>query len=202
MLLVTCVFWTVNAHGSDEDSPSLQEEVIKPIQPPNENAAVIETNETLNELFDKLGRETKPGRASATVRQIWREWGQSGSESVDLLMTWATRAMHEKKFAAAQDLLDQVIVLAPDYAEGWNRRATLYFNMADYGRSISDIKQTLDLEPRHFGALSGLASILQRLDREEEALETWYRVLEIYPANKPAQDAVISLEEKLSGSRI
>ena len=109
--------------------------------------------------------------------------------------------MSKRKFAVAEDLLDQVTTLAPEYAEGWNRRATLYFTMSDYGRSVADIETTLALEPRHFGALSGLAAILQRLNRDEEALVTWYKVLEIYPANKPAQSAVVALEEKLAGSR-
>ena len=94
----------------------------------------------------------------------------------------------------------QVTVLAPDYAEGWNRRATLYFQKSDLSRSIADIETTLSLEPRHFGALSGLAVILNRLDRKQEALDTWYKVLEIYPANQTAQKAVIDLEEELAGS--
>lgn len=133
---------------------------------------------------------------------IWREWTASGSKSIDLLMSWAARAMRDQEFAKAEDLLDQVIVLSPEYSEGWNRRATLYFTKLDYGRSLADIEKTLTLEPRHFGALSGLAVIMQRLDRSEDALKAWYRVLEIYPANKAAQDAVIALEEELAGSRI
>ena len=109
--------------------------------------------------------------------------------------------MGTKDFSKAQDLLDHVIVIAPDYAEGWNRRATLYYTIDDFGKSLADIETTLALEPRHFGALSGLAAIMQRIGREEEALEAWYKVLEIYPANKQAQEAVIQLEEALAGRR-
>jgi tetratricopeptide (TPR) repeat protein len=116
-------------------------------------------------------------------------------------MSWAARAMRDEDYAKAEDLLDQVIVLKPEYSEVWNRRATLYFTKLDYGRSLADIEKTLALEPRHFGALSGLAVIMQRLDRNKDALKAWYRVLEIYPANKAAQDAVIALEEELAGSR-
>ena len=189
-ILIVCSLWlNVSAVGETNNTTS---EGTKP----------DEAVQTLDRLFAKLGRETKSSKANATARQIWNEWTQSGSSSIDLLMTWAARAMAEKNYAAAQDLLDQVIVLAPEYSEGWNRRATLYYSMSDFGRSISDIKQTLELEPRHFGALSGLAAILQKLERDEEALNTWYRVLEIFPANKQAQDAVVSLEEKLSGNRI
>ena len=133
---------------------------------------------------------------------IWREWSKSGSKSIDLLMTWATRAMGMNEPAKAMDMLNQVVALAPDYAEGWNRRATLHYTQSNYSLSLADIERTLALEPRHFGALSGLAAILQRLNRNEEALETWYKVLEIYPANKSAQTSVITLEEQLAGSRI
>ena len=69
-------------------------------------------------------------------------------------MSFAGNAMKDKKHAQALDMLDQVIVLKPEFAEGWNRRATLYFNMKEYGKSIADIEQTLTLEPRHFGALA------------------------------------------------
>jgi len=158
--------------------------------------------EDLDRLFIKLSRQSKPGAAGATAKRIWLHWTESGSDSINALMQWAGRAMNNKKFAAAQDLLNQVIVLVPDYAEGWNRRATLYYTMKQYGKSISDIEQVLQLEPRHFGALSGLGAILQQLEKHEQALATWYKVLEIYPANKPAINAVIRLEEKLSDRRI
>lgn len=182
-------------------SPVQLEEELEPLAPPEDTVPVAPSNATLEELFQKLERETKPGAANATAKLIWSEWTESGSDSVNLLMFRAIRAMQQNKQSLAEDLLDQVVVLAPGYAEGWNRRATLYYTMSDFRRSIADIEVTLALEPRHFGALSGLAAILQQLDREEEALKTWYRVLEIYPANPQAQKAVISLEEKLSGKR-
>ncbi len=177
------------------------EETTAPILPPENNQAVIESGKTLDRLFEQLKKDPKENSASATASMIWREWTASGSKSIDLLMGWSLTAMRSQDFAKAEDLLDQVIVLSPEFAEGWNRRATLYFNKLDYSRSLADIEKTLSLEPRHFGALSGLAVIMQRLDRNEDALKAWYRVLEIYPANKAAQTAVIDLEEELAGSR-
>lgn len=177
------------------------EETVQPILPPEEDEVVVESNQTLDRLFQQLKKDPKETSSTATARMIWREWTASGSKSIDLLMAWAGTAMRSKNYAKAEDLLDQVIVLNPKFAEGWNRRATLYFAKLDYSRSLADIEKTLALEPRHFGALSGLAVIMQRLDRDEDALKAWYRVLEIYPANKAAQDAVISLEEELSGKR-
>ncbi|MEO0328644.1 MAG: hypothetical protein AAF217_08610 [Pseudomonadota bacterium] len=177
------------------------ETVVEPILPPESENSVVETSQTLDRLFEKLRVDPNSNSAKATARQIWREWTQTDSDTVNLLMRWASRAMGEKKHAQASDLLDRVVVLAPDYAEGWNRRATVHYYRKDFSKSIADIEATLTLEPRHFGALSGLAAILQRIGQDEKALETWYKVLEIYPANQQAQESVIELEEELSGRR-
>ena len=181
--------------------PPDEPETVEPILPPENDNAVVESAETLDRLFEQLRKDPKESSASATARMIWREWTASGSKSIDLLMSWAGSAMGKQDFAKAEDLLDQVVVLAPEFSEGWNRRATLYYNMSDFSRSLADIERTLTLEPRHFGALSGLAVIMQRLDRKSDALKAWYKVLEIYPANRAAQEAVIRLEEELAGSR-
>ncbi len=161
---------------------------------------------TLDQLFVQLKQEKEPAKAKRIARKIWFRWAQSGSETVDLLMTWATIAMKEKDWPRAFDLLDQVVVLAPQYAEGWNRRATAYFLRSKYGRSIHDIEQVLKLESRHFGALAGLGNILQRLgksaENDQRALEIWKKVRDIYPANESAGKAIGLLEEKLSGKGI
>lgn len=156
--------------------------------------------DALNELFGILSRESDPKKAQRTSRQIVQKLTDSGSDSINLLMERASEAMSKNSNSVALDILDQVVTLAPDYAEGWNRRATLYFTMKDFSRSISDVQRVLELEPRHYGALSGLAAMLQVLGREKRALEVWYKVLEVYPANEQAQSAVIKLEEKLAGS--
>lgn len=157
-------------------------------------------DETLNSLFDDLRKQPRISAANRISRKIWTEWGKSGSDSIDLLMQRVSESMASKQNNVALDLLDQIIILAPEYAEGWNRRATLHFALKEYGRSISDIERVLELEPRHYGALSGLAVILQGLGRKEKSLETWYKVLEIYPANEQAQKAVIKLEDELAGN--
>jgi len=175
--------------GDEQVSP------VIPSEKPQEKA------EILNDLFSQLSRETKTGTAKSIVRRIWAKWTDSGSATVNALMNFAKQSMDKRKFAEAEDLLDQVVVLAPDYSEGWNRRATLYFLMRQYGKSIRDIEQTLRYEPRHFGALAGLGMILQQVGNNKKALATWYKLLEIYPANTQAQQAVIQLEENFTGKR-
>ena len=110
--------------------------------------------------------------------------------------------MEAEKFDVALDFLDQVVTIAPAYAEGWNRRATVHFMMNNYSKSLADINRTLALEPRHFGALSGLAQIMTNTGRKQHALGAWQRVLEIYPMLRSAQTALATLSEELAGEGI
>ena len=143
--------------------------------------------ERLDVLFAELKKTPSPEDAARIATKIDTEWSQSGSATVDLMLLWATKAAAKQNSAAALDLLEQAIILDPDYAEAWNRRATLNYQISDYGKSIADIQKTLILEPRHYGALMGLGMILEDTDRKPQALEAYTKVLEIYPANKSAQ---------------
>lgn len=156
----------------------------------------------LDKLFGDLKRERNDIAATRISQRIWQEWGRSDSSSVDLMMGWAKKAMDEKKFDVALDFLDQVVVLAPKYPEGWNRRATAHFMMHNFGKAMADIEQTLELEPRHFGALAGMAQIMQSRGRKELALSAYERVLDIYPMDRNAQNQVSTLSEELTGQSI
>jgi tetratricopeptide (TPR) repeat protein len=156
----------------------------------------------LDKLFAGLKRERNEKAAERIAGQIWEEWFKSGSASVDLMMGWAQHAMEQQKYDVALDLLDEVIVQSPNYAEGWNRRATLHFMMSNYSKSMSDIDHTLNLEPRHFGALSGMAQILKNAGKKELALKAYQQVLEIYPMMRSAQNEVATLSEELAGEGI
>ena len=156
----------------------------------------------LDQLFTELKRERNEKAAERIAGRIWNEWNQSGSASIDLMMQWAQKATEDQKFDVALDFLDQVVTLQPDYAEGWNRRATVHFLMKNYGKSMADIERTLQLEPRHFGALSGLAQIMTETGHKQSALEAWQKVLAIYPMMRSAQDQVSTLSEELAGEGI
>ncbi|MBA8878187.1 hypothetical protein [Phyllobacterium myrsinacearum] len=158
-------------------------------------------NARLDELFSALKRERNEVKATRIAEQIQTQWQSSGSASIDLMMQWAAAAMAEKKYAVALDFLDQVTVLKPDFAEGWNRRATVNFLMNDYGRSMADIQKTLALEPRHFGALAGLAAILKDTGKKEAALHAFEQVLAVYPMMREAQKQAGELADDLTGQR-
>ncbi len=173
-----------------------EKEVI--VEQPDANAS---PKQRLDNLYAQLKRERDPDKASSIAEEIRLEWNDSGSATVNLLMQWADKAIEEKRSPAALDFLDQAIALKPDYAESWNRRATLNYAMGNYRKSMSDIEQVLDLEPRHFGALSGLATILNMSGNDQLTLKAWERFLEVYPANRAAQQQANTLSEKLAGSR-
>lgn len=155
----------------------------------------------LDQLYSQLKRERDPEKAGGIANEIRSEWNDSGSATINLLMQWADKAIEEKRNPAALDFLDEAIALKPDYAESWNRRATLNYAMGNYRKSMSDIERVLELQPRHFGALSGMAAILANGGNDELTLKAWQQFLDIYPADRTAQEQVNTLSEKLAGRR-
>ncbi|QOF69747.1 hypothetical protein IG197_18040 [Aminobacter sp. SR38] len=166
------------------------------------DTVVAKADTQLDSLFSDLKRERNEKAAERLANRIWEAWYRSGSASVDLMMLWAQQALEAKKFDVALDFLDQVVTLQPQYAEGWNRRATVHFMMGNFRKSMTDIERTLELEPRHFGALSGMAQIMAATNHNELALQAWQRVLVIYPMLRNAQNEVSRLEEELAGEGI
>ena len=156
----------------------------------------------LDTLFSQLKRSGNEAAANKVARSITEKFSQSGSATVSFLMGRADEAMAKNENGLALDLLDQVVMLEPGFAEGWNRRATLHYKMGNHVKSVADITETLKLQPRHFGALSGLAAIFMATGREESALKVYEQVLDIYPMMRNAQTAVGTLADKLAGEGI
>jgi len=158
---------------------------------------------SLDDLYAALATEKDEAAADAAEREIQRRWMISGSDTVDLLMSWAQDAMTRQDFGTALSYLDTVTILKPNYAEGWNRRATLHFMRDDYGKAIADLEKVIRLEPRHFGALSGLGMMLREIGEEDAALPVLRRALEIDPRlSDEVRKAVDELALKVEGSPI
>lgn len=172
------------------------------VAPPAKPAPVLSKQQKLDALFLDLKRAKTQAAADGVARRIVEEWTNSGSATIDLLMQWSLQAIEKQSYPVALDFLDQVIVLQPDYAEGWNRRATVHFLMNNYSKSMADIEKTLQLEPRHYLALSGMGQIFLALDRKELALKAYERVLELFPMKRDIQNRVGELADELAGSRI
>jgi tetratricopeptide (TPR) repeat protein len=129
-------------------------------------------------------------------------WMQTPSDTTALLMMRAKAAMDAQQMDVALKLLDAVVKLRPDYVEGWNRRATLYYLQNDYTHSLQDIEQVLVREPRHFGALAGLGMIMQDLGDEKRALEAFRKALAVNPHLDKVPELVKTLTEKVEGRDI
>ena len=156
----------------------------------------------LDAAFEALAAAKDAMQAHGPEQRVLRLMAESGSDTVDLLMRWSHEAMAAKRYGEALDVLDQVILLKPDYAEGYNRRATIYYVLDDYTKAMADIRATLQLQPRHFGALSGLAAILSEIGETERAEEIYRRTLEIHPNLESARTGLEKLEETETGSPI
>ncbi|WP_037468652.1 hypothetical protein [Sinorhizobium fredii] len=169
--------------------------------PQPETASLATPKQRLDALFLDLKKERDENKARELADRIRLEWQDSGSATVNLLMQSADKAITDDKKPVALDILDQVIALAPNYVEGWNRRATLHFQMGNYRKSMSDIYRVLAIEPRHFGAIAGMATMLEAAGKNELAMRAWQQFLDVYPSDRKAQEQFGELAEKLAGSR-
>jgi tetratricopeptide (TPR) repeat protein len=156
----------------------------------------------LDRLFEALREAASPELGRGIEQLIWSIWLTAGGDEADRLMAQSVEAMSASDLATARTHLDALIALEPDHAEGWNKRATVYFLEGDYASSLADIRRTLALEPRHFGALSGLGMILERTGQKEEALEAFRRVLAIHPQLPAIRQRVDALSEEIEGPEL
>jgi tetratricopeptide (TPR) repeat protein len=157
---------------------------------------------SLDTLFGALKIAPDQTSAKAIEDRIWAMWMASGSDTCNLLMSRVKAAIDGKDYDLAVKLLDAIIEIKPDYVEAWNRRATVYYLMNDYGHSLADIREVLSREPRHFGALSGLGLILQEIGDDKDALEAYRKALAVDPHLEHIPDVVKTLTEKVEGRDI
>ena len=121
---------------------------------------------------------------------------------MDLLLDRGRDALGEGDTTLAIRHLTALIDHAPDFAEGYNGRATAYFQAGRFGLSLEDIRQTLTLNPRHFGAMTGLAIILEELGKPDEALAAWREVEKLNPNREGLSDAILRLERQVEGEAL
>ncbi len=163
--------------------------------------ALAEDTAKLDGLFDRL-KVADEAEAGRIEREIWIEWSKSGSPAEDLLLQRGTDAMNLGDYPAAIEHFTAIIDHDPDFAEAWNARATAYYMAGEFGPSVADIGHVLTLNPRHFGALSGLAMILEESGKPERALEVYKAALAIHPHLKGAVEAVERLETEAEGQEL
>lgn len=156
----------------------------------------------LDQLFAALQKAGDRQTAVPIERAIWNIWMRSDNAIVSQLLYNGLLAMGNEDYRQALNLFSRITEISPNFAEGWNKRATVLFLMRDYRESLVDCRQVLRLEPRHFGALSGLGLIHNALDNPKQALAAYRRVLEVHPQASHAISEVKRLNELLHGRKI
>ncbi len=187
--------------GKDPSAPDVDEKSVSKPELSESDKAKIEA-ELANSLLTRLKGAQDASTAKTIEQAIWQLWLRHPSPSVELLMGQAVKAMTVGENKKALRILTTVIELVPDYAEAWNKRATVYFYEGEYKRSLADIDQVLDIEPRHFGALSGLGLVHQAMENKKEALKALRRALKVHPFLEGAKDAEKRLEQEVEGEPI
>ena len=205
-ILVTAVALAVPTTAFAENDPRVipPPKAQKKLPEPPSKLPKVGADRTrgLDFLFGALKAAPDEASAKHVEARIWAQWLQTPSDTAALLMVRAKTAMDAQKTDVALKLLDAVVKLRPDYVEGWNRRATLYYLKNDYARSLEDIRQVLIREPRHFGALAGLGMIMQERGDEKRALDAYRKALAINPHLDKIPEQVKSLTEKVEGRDI
>ena len=156
----------------------------------------------LGELFVALAEAPDPASARTVETAVWRIWLDGGDSKLNGIMEQGIEAMSANRFRDAARRFTELILAAPAFAEAWNKRATVYYLMDRYEDSVRDIERTLALEPRHFGAISGMGLIFLERGDEKGALDAFEKVLEIHPHARGARFYVERLRERLQGRRI
>ena len=162
-----------------------------------EAAVADQQDARLDSLFVELREASSVGEASRIERAIWQVWFEIDDATVDEALARGVEATNRRSYAAALRAFDSVIEARADFAEGWNRRATLFYMMGELDASVADIRRTLELEPRHFGALSGLALVRETQGRPFEALEALEKVVQIHPRMPQLAERVAHLTAQL-----
>lgn len=144
-------------------------------------SAADQNDARLDGLFSKLRDAPGPTEAQAIEGAIWSIWTQSDDGAVRALMEDGVSAMSRRDYRRALQKFEQMVAIAPDFAEGWNKRATVHYLMGNFSDSLADVAKTLALEPRHFGALSGRGLIYIQLEDDKRALDAFEEALAIHP---------------------
>jgi len=178
-------------------SPSLADDESAAMQPATPTLSKEQMREDLlDSLFARLRKSHSDQEAKLAEETIWKMWMSSDSPSAEAMLMQATKAMGARQDDAALLILGNLVTIQPQFAEAWNKRATLHFMMHKYSESIADIDKVLDLEPRHFGALAGLGMIKLQQGDLSGALSAYRRALSINPNMPGVKHAIEEIEGK------
>lgn len=152
-----------------------------------------------DEMFDKLKNAPSESEANDVAQDIWASWNESGSATVDMIMERGVEAQMIGDDATARTFYDRAILIKPDYPQAWFRRAGIFIGEENYPEALRDLNEALRLEPRHFGAWAGLASMFEAMGANDQALEAWREALAVYPFMRDGLQAEKRLAKSAEG---
>lgn len=161
------------------------------------HASADQTDQRLDGLFRELLQANDPAMIRVLENRIWSIWFEHPNTDLERLMEIGTRHMNERQYPEAMLIFTQIVEAFPGYAEGWNKRATLYYMVGNFEASIADIEKTLELEPRHFGALSGLGLVYLQREELGKARDAFEDLIAVHPNSPNAQENLAYVEERL-----
>lgn len=173
-----------------------------PPQADAQNAGSPAARGSLDDLFNRLKAAKTPQEAKPIATQIERRFARSGSDTVDLLAARANEVFSEGEAAIAIEIIDRAIVLKPDWAEAYHRRAIMFFSMGDWTRALLDLNAALAREPRHFGALTGVGLVFQRLGDEKRAFAAYAKAYELNPSLESVKTILDRMRPDVEGRDI
>jgi tetratricopeptide (TPR) repeat protein len=159
-------------------------------------ATADQTDPRLDGLFEKLKSAHEEDEAVGTANEIWKLWFTYRDQDVASQLQEAVTAKEAGDMDRALELVNKVVERAPDFAEAWNQRAIIYYNVGYFDASLRDVEETLKLEPRHFGALSGRGMCYLGLRSPDEALSAFEEALYVHPWLTTARSYAATLRER------
>lgn len=183
-------------------APRRDENVARPKPQDADQDREQDRDQMLAELYSHLAKAPDAEQSAPIAKTIETLWLRSGSDTIGLLMRRAFKAVEEQRMDLALQLLDAVVELGPDYAEGWSRRAYVHYLKNDYTSAVGDLRRTLALEPNHYKALEGLGRILREGGQKKSALKVYQELLRIYPHMPGAKEAADELTVEVEGQGI
>ena len=151
------------------------------------NAYADQNDPRLKLLFSNVKDSQNELSSSIYITSIWRIWSEINDPNSQQLYDLGNQLLKKREYKKSLLVFSDLINKEPDFAEGWNKRATLHFLMGNFNESIQDINKTLALEPRHFGALDGLGQIQFKLNNFYESMQTYEKLLTIVPHSSSAK---------------
>ncbi len=173
--------------------------VLLPIKVSAEEDGAVSNAASVDELLDRLAVAPDEEEANLLAEEIWARFLSSGSASVDLLLQRGMEVQAMGELDLAGDFFADVVEFAPEFAEGWNQRAKLEYMRGEYVAAMEDLARAIELQPRHFGARTGLGLVLERLGSAEGAYQAYLDALAIHPFLAEAQAGIKRLEKQVKG---